>query len=138
MQMVDEILKVSQQKPIIVLQSDEGPYTLVNKMPDSVEFTGASDGAVLERSRILSTYYLPDGDTSQLYDTISPVNSFRMIFRQYFGADTPDLADQTFVPPSRPKLFDFIDKTEVIRKWQAAEGGALLNSNISNSKFETN
>ena len=116
--MIDTIMKASKDKPIILLQSDEGPYTYVHKMKDSVEFEGVGDDSVLERSRILNAYYLPDGNTGQLYDTISPVNSFRVLFRQYFGADLENLPDDTFVPPSRPKLFSFIDVTDVIRRWQ--------------------
>lgn len=117
--MVQTILNASAQKPVIILQSDEGPYTIKYKMKDSVEFKNASNDSILERSRILNAYYLPDRDTSQLYPSITPVNSFRMLFRQYYGLDYPRLDDQTFVPPSRPKVLSFMDVTGVIKGWQA-------------------
>jgi hypothetical protein len=34
---------------------------------------------------ILNAYYLPDGGNNTLYSSITPVNSFRLIFDQYFG-----------------------------------------------------
>lgn len=114
--MVQTIMKASDKKAIIIFQSDEGPYTIRYKMKDSVEFQNASDGSILERSRILNAYYFPDGDTSQLYRSISPVNSFRTVFRQYFGMSYNNLEDKTYVPPSRPHLMDFMDVTNVLEQ----------------------
>ncbi len=36
---------------------------------------------------ILNAYYLPDGGEQLLYDSISPVNTFRLILRHYFNED---------------------------------------------------
>jgi hypothetical protein len=112
--MVQTIMQSSKQKPIIIFQSDEGPYTIRYPMPDSIEFAKASNDSILERTRILNAYYLPDNNTSQLYQTISPVNSFRMLFRTYFNLDFPQLADQTYVSPSRGKLMSFMNVTDII------------------------
>ena len=41
----------------------------------------------------LSAYYFPD-DTEGLYPTITPVNSFRVIFNKYFDQNYPLLDDK--------------------------------------------
>jgi hypothetical protein len=45
---------------------------------------------------ILNAYYLPGADPSALYANISPVNTFRVIFNQYFGGHYPMLADVSY------------------------------------------
>ncbi len=46
--------------------------------------------------KILNAYFLPGGDQRSLYPSISPVNSFRVIFNTYFEADYPLLADRSY------------------------------------------
>jgi hypothetical protein len=48
------------------------------------------------RLSILNAYYLPDAGDKSLYDTITPVNSFRVIFNTYFGGNYPLLEDRSF------------------------------------------
>ena len=43
----------------------------------------------------LNTYYFSDGDYSQLYDGISPVNSFRVVLNKYFCQSLPLLKDSS-------------------------------------------
>ncbi len=77
---VDVLLKKSETPPIIILQSDHGTrpgYPVGND----------------EWHKILNAMYLPGMDTSILDDDISPVNTFRLIFSHYFGADYPLLED---------------------------------------------
>jgi hypothetical protein len=45
---------------------------------------------------ILNAYYLPDADTSFLYDKISPVNSFRVLFNAYFNTGYEILPDRSY------------------------------------------
>jgi hypothetical protein len=47
---------------------------------------------------IMNAYYLPDGGSELLYDSISPVNSFRVILNRYFGMNM-DLLDDRCIPP---------------------------------------
>jgi hypothetical protein len=65
-----QIIDRSANPPIIVLQSDHGGV----------------DTDAENRMRILNAYYLPGGGARILYPTITPVNSFRLIFNHYFGA----------------------------------------------------
>jgi hypothetical protein len=45
----------------------------------------------------LSTYYFSDKNYSMLYDSISPVNSFRVVLNKYFSAGLPLLKDSTIL-----------------------------------------
>lgn len=67
---VKEIIDSSETKPIIILQGDHG-----------LEFNQA------ERLGILNAYYLPQEGNQHLYPSITPVNTFRFIFNQYFNTD---------------------------------------------------
>jgi hypothetical protein len=57
--------------PIIILQSDHG-------------IPGSTHG---HRMSILNAYHLPYGGEQLLYDSISPVNTFRLILKHYFNED---------------------------------------------------
>jgi hypothetical protein len=72
------IIKKSKNPPIIILMGDHGLID-TNRQTD------------------LLAYYLPGNGSAKLYPTISPVNSFRLIFNEYFGANYPLLPDQTFI-----------------------------------------
>ena len=52
------------------------------------------------RSAILTAAYLPGGSQdSRLYPSISPVNTFRVVFNRYFGARYPLLPDRPYSHP---------------------------------------
>jgi hypothetical protein len=55
--------------------------------------------------KVLNAYYMP-GYTGQLYPSISPVNSFRIVFNAYFGTDLPLLKDTSYFSPI-PQIYDF-------------------------------
>ena len=49
-----------------------------------------------ERMSILNAYYFPDLKDNPLYPEITPVNTFRVLFNEYFGANYPLLPDRNF------------------------------------------
>src|SRR5690606_23437614 len=108
----NNILQNSDTPPIIIVQSDEGPEAKVNYMPHHWQFGDASTDDIKERAGILNAYYFPDHNYTELYQDITPVNTFRTIFRQYFDLDTPNLEDKNYVFPDKDHLFDFIDVTK--------------------------
>ena len=67
-----------------------------------------------ERMSILNAYYFPGKKYQSLYSRISPVNSFRVILNDYFGAALPLLPDRKLLfhwtDPYR-----FIDVTQTVR-----------------------
>ncbi|OGO60521.1 MAG: hypothetical protein A2032_01305 [Chloroflexi bacterium RBG_19FT_COMBO_49_13] len=82
---IDQIMKYSSSPPIIVLQADHGSGALLGS---SIETS-----CLKERFSILNAYYFPDGNTSRLYSSISPVNTFRVIFDTYFRTNLALLPD---------------------------------------------
>jgi len=97
LELVDKLL-AGPDDPIIVIQSDEGPHPdALENDEDHYEWTQAPLVDLQRKLRILNAYYLPDGGDDGLYPTITPVNSFRLIFAEYFGADLPLLPDRTWV-----------------------------------------
>jgi hypothetical protein len=79
----------SSQQPVILLQGDHGPRSVM-------EWGSPSSDAMRESMAILNAYYLPDADTSFLYDKISPVNSFRVLFNAYFNTGYEILPDRSY------------------------------------------
>jgi hypothetical protein len=49
-----------------------------------------------ERYSILNAYYFPNEEYNLLYPSITPVNSFRVIFNTFFGTDLPLLEDKNY------------------------------------------
>lgn len=86
LEIVKTILAESDPAPIIVIQSDHS------------YFKGA------DRVKILNAYYLPDGGTDLLYSTVTPVNTFRIIFDKYFGGQYDLLPDVSV----------YVDENEVL------------------------
>jgi hypothetical protein len=76
-EIVSKIITSSAIPPIIVLQGDHGPT-----VPSEPR----------ERMENLNVYYLP-GVNAKLYPTITPVNTFRVIFNSYFGQNLELLDD---------------------------------------------
>ena len=77
--------------------------------PDSLENTN-----IIERLGILNAIYFYDQVYEYLYPQISPVNTFRVVFSQYFGYDIPLLKDEHFY--SRYiDLFDFISVDDQLK-----------------------
>lgn len=87
---VDQIISESTTPPIIILQGDHG---IPRSEPVNAQF------------QIYNAYYFPGQDTGIFYDTISPVNSFRLLFNTYFNMDYPLLPDQSYRSEEKFILF---------------------------------
>lgn len=102
---IDAILRRSTTLPIIIIQGDHGPGAHLH--------WGSLENTIpAERFGILNAYYFPDQDYTRLYPSISPVNSFRVLFNQFFETDYALLPDQHFYS-SWSFPFDFIEVTDL-------------------------
>ena len=111
---INDLLEDSEQHPIIILQSDEGPF------PSGMRNDGwedATEDQLRKKMGILNAYYLPGVDTSGLYSSISPVNSFRVVFNEYFGTDLELLPDKSYVYYT-DHPYQFLDVTDIVVKNQ--------------------
>ncbi len=88
--LIDKLLSDSGALPVVILQADEGPHPPENF--DSIDEVND----LRARFRILNAYYLPRVDSSALYPSITPVNSFRVVLNRYFGADLELLPDRSY------------------------------------------
>ena len=86
---IDTILAESETPPIIVIQGDHGAWMQPKNL----------------RMWIFNAYYFP-GHEDVLYPTVSPVNTFRLIFNTYFGGKYEILEDQSYFSPV-PNLYNF-------------------------------
>jgi hypothetical protein len=76
-EVVKQILTTSPVPPVIVIQGDHG-------------------WDEEHRMEILNAYYLPNGGNELIYPEITPVNTFRVIFNQYFGQNLPLVEDESY------------------------------------------
>ncbi len=85
---VQTIIAHSKIPPIIIIQGDHGLDTEV-------------------RMANLIAYYFPNGGAKVLYPTITPVNSFRLVFNTYFGQNLPLLPDVSYYS-SYEDMYNFV------------------------------
>ncbi|OGO70505.1 MAG: hypothetical protein A2Z49_03295 [Chloroflexi bacterium RBG_19FT_COMBO_56_12] len=79
-EVVKKIIRNSAIPPVIIIQGDHGP--------------GRSSPG--DRMKILNAYYLPGFNAQLLYPSITPVNTFRLVFDQYFGGQFGLLEDKSY------------------------------------------
>jgi hypothetical protein len=93
---VDQILRDSRAPPVILLQSDHGHGRMMGGISD---LRGVTADRLSERADIFAAYDLPGVDGAVIYDSITPVNVFRTVFRQYFKVELAHLPDETYWSP---------------------------------------
>lgn len=90
-EIVRSLITNSETPPVIIIQGDHG-----------------WDPRPQYKMKILNAYYLPNGGDKLLYPTITPVNTFRLIFNHYFGANLDFLEDRSFysLPSPTPEYLN--------------------------------
>ena len=100
--LVNILLEKSDPEPIIILQGDHGfPFYAHRDLtgqfiqPDRAKELMVSGEYSFP---IFNAYYFPEGGDKLLYDSITPVNTFRILFNYYFGQNLDLLDDINYAP----------------------------------------
>ena len=109
---------------VIVLQSDEGPWPeryAGDEITDfggdvtSVDWRTVPPDELREKIAILAAMRLPGRPSAVIADDFSPVNTFRIILREYFGQPLPDLEPRTWVFENDASLWRYRDVGDDLR-----------------------
>ena len=107
--LVDEILSKSDVPPIVILQADHGPASTFG----SDGWARPTENMLRERTSIFNAYYLPQGGSDLLYNSITPVNTFRLIFNRYFKTNYDLLNDKIYFSDYE-QPYKLIDVTDIL------------------------
>ncbi len=108
---LQKLINNSQKPPIIILQSDHGPASILGKRENWDQ--NYNQLGLKERSGILYAIFFPDKDYGGFYNDLTPVNTYRIIFNKYFGENWEILPDKTYY--TTYDEYDFKDITEAIK-----------------------
>ena len=89
-EVITEILDTSKTKPIIIIQGDHGATVIKG-------IETFNEDAIRERYSILNAYYFPQEIQTQPYEGISSVNTFRLIFNNYFNSNYELVEDKSYI-----------------------------------------
>jgi hypothetical protein len=103
-----QLISQTKRRLVIVLQGDHGPACTF------IRFEDPGVGGLQERMRIFNAYYFPEAWRNKLYPTITPVNTFRLIFNCAFNAQLPLLDDRAYYSTYDFPL-PFTDVTKVVK-----------------------
>ena len=85
---IESLQENSDSAPVIIIQSDTGPNIGLSDTTTELQQTS--------RMSIFNAYYFPNEEYNLLYDDITPVNSFRMVFDSQFQTNYGVVEDKIF------------------------------------------
>lgn len=88
-ELLDDIMRLSTVPPVVILQGDHGPGSQL--IWDDRLATNLA-----ERMTILNAIYLPVQHAEWKRADLTPVNTFRIVFHEVFGAELVQLEDRSF------------------------------------------
>jgi hypothetical protein len=112
---IETILKASTRPPVIIIQSDEGAPFLADRLMPSNNWKSADTGMLQKKFPIFAAYYFPDKNYDGLYQSITPVNAFRVVLNKYFNTNIPLLPDRNYVNLDMQHLYEFKEVTNEIK-----------------------
>jgi hypothetical protein len=102
------------QRPIIILQADEGPYpaSYGPLRQSTTDWAPTASGDDLEiKYGILNAWYVPGGDLG-LDPSMTAINTFPALFSRYFGLDYDLLPDRVYSSHDWSHPYDLTDITD--------------------------
>lgn len=121
--MVDEIIANSKIPPVIIMQGDHGPrwtwHSNWRGDPHGWRFEDIKEDTIIESTGILNVYLISKECQKNLYDWITPVNSFRVVLNCYFGTSYRMLPDNIYWS-MRYTPYKLVDITKRSRKADGA------------------
>ncbi len=101
--LLQKILSKSAHTPIIIIQSDHG-------LTPSIPWEDG-EAFVRQRGKILNAYLVPPPMHEKLYPSISPVNTFRLLFKTVYGAPIELVEDRIYYSHYEKRPYVFTDVT---------------------------
>ena len=131
-QMIDQI-QAKNRDAIIIIQGDHGPRMGFA----DVEGSGESDPSARYREgfSILNAIHVPRQYRPQFYSSMSPVNTFRLIFNEVFKTNLPIIADHSFFEEqyafrnATPEALPLIPGQNPVSQTNSMQGGIPGTSN---------
>lgn len=121
---VDALLAAPGPKPVIILQADEGPWPekyagdevmAFGRDVSNVDWRKATPAELKEKMAIFSAIYAPRIQPASLYPAITPVNTFRLLLRDYFNVAIEPLPDRLMVYENAGDLYHFMNVTDAVQ-----------------------
>ena len=104
---IDEIQSDKNRNSVIIVQSDHGERTGIN-------WEEPTNDMIRQGLNNLNAIYLSNPSNDAIYEGITPVNSFRVVFNEYFDAEFELLEDRYFWMNSSEPPFKITDVTDII------------------------
>ena len=103
---IRRILRKSSEPPLILLLSDHGPRL-------NMDWDHPEETDVQEALGNLTAVYFPGGKGApSVYPTITPVNLFRVVLNEVFGASLPLLPDRGFLSVNHEGWYRLVEVTD--------------------------
>ena len=102
------------RRPIIILQADEGPETPEYRKTRRTtwDWEKASTEDLEIKFGILNAWYVPGDRQVGLYPELTSINTFPLMFRDYFGLDYSLREDRVFGLTNYARLYDLVEVTD--------------------------
>ncbi len=117
LKLVEQLQKKSKLQPIIIIQSDEGEFPIeYARSPKKFDWTKATKAQLRKKMGILNALYLPNlKEKGVLHQDMTPINTFRIILRNYFNVPIPLLPETNFIFKDENHIYDFYDITQKLK-----------------------
>jgi hypothetical protein len=100
----------SENQPVIIIQSDHGTAFLFEGNGNN--WINPTDEMIKERTDSINFIFLPKNTTNIFSESITPVNTFPILFNHYFGTDFKILEDKIYF--AKDGSYNLKDVTDII------------------------